>query len=59
MLLYDSLTRLRSEHVVIIIFEFQKNDWRNHTVHMWSTDDKVLCPVKAAAMIVKRVRGIP
>ena len=26
---------------------------------MWATDDKTLCPVKAAAMIVKRVISIP
>ena len=55
----SSTSTLKSADIIIITFEFQKNDWRNHTVHMWSTNDPLLCPVKAGAMIVKRVRSIP
>ena len=43
----------------MIAFEFQKNDWRHHTVHQFATGDKLLCPVKAGARIVKRVLAIP
>ena len=45
--------------IIIILFEFQKNDWRNHSVHMFRTDDPLLCPVIAGAIIVKRVLSIP
>lgn len=55
----SSLSTLKSSDMIIITFECQKNDWRNHTVHMWSTSDPVLCPVKAGAMILKRVQKIP
>ena len=51
--------QLTSADLVIITFQFQKNDWRNHSVHMWRTSDHLLCPVKSAARIVKRVRSIP
>ena len=54
-----SLKHISSAELVIITFQFQKNDWRNHSVHMWSTSDGLLCPVKAAARIIKRVRSIP
>ena len=50
---------LASADLVIILFEFQKNDWRNHSVHMFRTDDNLLCPVLAAAFTVKRVLRIP
>ena len=50
---------LASAEIVIILFEFQKNDWRNHSVHMFRTDDGLLCPVVAAAFSVKRVLKIP
>ena len=50
---------LASADIVIILFEFQKNDWRNHSVHMFRTGDNLLCPVLAAAFTVKRVLSIP
>ena len=50
---------LASADMVIILFEFQKNDWRNHSVHMFCTGDSFLCPVVAAAFTVKRVLRIP
>ena len=40
------------ELVIIITFQFQKNDWRNHSVYMWKTSDSLLFPVKSAARIV-------
>ena len=46
---------LASADIIIITFEFQKNDWRNHTVHMFCTNDPLLCPVKAGAVIVRRI----
>ena len=55
----SSLDALASSDIIIITFEFQKNDWRNHTVHMYSTDDNLLCPVRAGARVVKRVLSIP
>ena len=39
----------------MITFEFQKNDWRNKSVHMFRTNDKILCPVKAWATTVQRI----
>ena len=54
-----SLETLISADLVIITFKFQKNDWRNHSVHMFRTDDLLLCPVRASAKIVKRVLNIP
>ena len=50
---------LQSADLIIILFEFQKNDWRNHSVHMFRTDDPLLCPVTAGAIIVKKVLSIP
>ena len=50
---------LASADLVIILFEFQKNDWRNHSVHMFCNGDPFLCPVRAAAFTVKRVMKIP
>ena len=55
----SSLDALASSDIIIITFEFQKNDWRNHTVHMYSTDDNILCPVRVGARVVKRVLSIP
>ena len=53
------LEMLESADLVILTFEFQKNDLRNYTVHMFKTTDALLCPVKATARTVKRVRDIP
>ena len=54
-----NISSLSSAELVLLTFEFQKNEWRNHSVHMWRTDDKLLCPVKAATKIVKRIHQIP
>ena len=51
-----TLQILESADLIIITFEFQKNDWRNHTVHMFATNDLLLCPVRASARIIHRVR---
>ena len=41
--------------VVVITFEFQKNDWRDHSVHMlFNTDNALLSLVRAGARIIKR-----
>jgi hypothetical protein len=50
---------LETADIIILTFEFQKNDWRNHTVHMYRTDDNLLCPVKAGAKVATRVLSIP
>ena len=50
---------LLTADLVIITFEFQKNEQRDYKVHMFRTTDALLCPVKAAARTVKRVRNIP
>ena len=55
----EPLEVLLSAELIILTFEFQKNDWRNHTVHMFASGDPELCPVGAGARVVKRVRAIP
>ena len=55
----SNISCLFTAELVIITIEFQKNDWRNHSVHMWRSNDKLLCPVRAAANIFKRVQRIP
>jgi hypothetical protein len=51
----DSKENLAAAKLVIITFEFQKNDRRSTQVHMFSTNDSVLNPVVAWAYTVKRV----
>ena len=41
--------------LVAITFEFQKNNRRNRTVHIFKTNDSLLCPVMAWASTVKRI----
>ena len=41
--------------LVMITFEYQKNNMRNKTVHMFKTKDKILCPVKAWAYTISRI----
>ena len=41
--------------IVLITFEFQKNNNRNKTVHMFKTNDNTLCPVKAWAYTITRI----
>ena len=36
---------LKRTELIIITFEFQKNDWRNHTVHTFASGDPLLRPV--------------
>lgn len=55
----SSEKELAAADIIIITFEFQKNDWRNHTVHMYRTDDDLLCPVKAGAKVARRVWALP
>ena len=43
---------VRFSELVMITFEFQKNTKRNKTVHMFKTQDTLLCPVKAWASTV-------
>ena len=45
--------------IVMIIFEFQKNDKRDIQVHMFRTSDRSLNPVIAWARTVQRVRNYP
>jgi hypothetical protein len=51
------LRDLSKAALVIITFEYQKNDRRDTQVHMFSTEDKVLNPVVAWAKTVTRVRA--
>ena len=50
-----SSKRLLSAEIVIITFEFQKNDKRDQSVHMYATKDKVLNPVRAWGVTVQRI----
>jgi hypothetical protein len=45
--------------MVRIRFCYQKNDKRDVCIHMFSSGDKILCPVRAWASTVKRVLQIP
>jgi len=52
--------KLTEADLVAITFEFQKNDKRDKTVHMFKTNDGIMCPVVAWASTVKRlVNTIP
>ena len=42
---------------VVITFEFQKKDERNDTVTMHATGHKFMCPVRAWAAIIRRIRN--
>ena len=44
-------------NMVAITFEFQKNDRRDKTVHMFKTGDNIMCPVIAWATTVRRLRN--
>ena len=46
---------LKEADMVMITFEFQKNDWRSKSVHMFRTKHSILCPVKAWAKVIKRL----
>jgi hypothetical protein len=49
---------LEKADCVTITFEFQKRDLRDDAVTQSRTDDQLLCPVQAAAAIVRRLRSI-
>ena len=50
---------LMEADMVVITFEYQKNDHRDVQVHMFRTDDPVLNPVVAWAKTVQRVWSYP
>jgi hypothetical protein len=50
---------IHEAEIVMIIFEFQKNDKRDIQIHMFRTSDAILNPVIAWANTVKRVRSYP
>jgi hypothetical protein len=54
-----SAQELEEADIVMIIFEFQKNDKRDIQVHMFQTSDSVLNPVIAWAKTVKRIWEYP
>jgi hypothetical protein len=54
-LLPHSSSDLGTADMVIITFEFQKNQLRNQTVHMFKTDDEILNPVLAWSKTVQRI----
>jgi hypothetical protein len=51
--------QLELADIVMIVFEFQKNDKRDVQIHMFKTSDDVLNPVIAWAKTVKRVWSYP
>jgi hypothetical protein len=50
---------LERAEVVSITFEMQKKDKKGDTVNQLASGDIVLCPVRAWAALVKRIRGYP
>ena len=50
-----SSKELTKADMVIITFEFQKNNLRHQTIHMYSTNDKLLNPVLAWATTIQRI----
>ena len=51
--------KLELSNIVMITFEFQKNDQRDVQIHMFKTNDPILNPVKAWARTVQRVMNYP
>ena len=49
---------LHMSDLVRITFEYQKNDKRDVSIHMFSSGDSLLCPVRAWAKTIQRVRHI-
>jgi hypothetical protein len=54
-----SASNLHTADLVRLRFEYQKNDRRDVSIHMFRTDDAILNPVTAWAYTVHRVRSIP
>ena len=50
---------LEMSDCIAITFEMQKKEEKNDTVHHKSSGDAIMCPVKAAAGLVRRIRGYP
>ena len=42
-----------------ITFEMQKKDDKNDTIHHEATRDQIMCPIQAAAELVRRIRSYP
>ena len=54
-MLKHSAKNLEKADIVMITFRFQKNDWRSQTVHIFKTNDTLLCPVKSWAKTIQRI----
>ena len=52
-----SSTSLHASDIVAITFVSQKNEERNDIVNQYRTNDEILCPVKAWAAVVTRIRS--
>ena len=50
---------LEMSDCIAITFEMQKKEEKNDTVHHKSSGDTIMCPVRAAAELVRRIRGYP
>jgi hypothetical protein len=44
---------------IAITFEMQKKEEKNDTVHHKASGDMIMCPVRSAAELVRRIRGYP
>ena len=49
---------LQSSTIIIILHDFQKNAYQNKIVHMFSTDNELVCLVKVGMKVVKWIRII-
>ncbi|WP_317202141.1 hypothetical protein, partial [Janthinobacterium sp.] len=47
---------LPNADTITVVFEFQKRDLRDDAITQSKTSDPLMCPVKAAAAIVRRIR---
>jgi len=56
-LIPHSSSSLSSADSMSITFEFQKRDTKNDTITQHRSGDKLLCPVKVWASIIKRIRS--
>ena len=58
-LLAHSNNNLAMADTVSITFEFQKSDERHETITMHRSGDTSLCPVRAWAAVIQRIRSYP
>ena len=56
-LLQNDSQYLALSDLVIITFEFQRNNKRNRTQHIFKTDYEILCPVKAWANTITQIQN--